>query len=102
MGSVVSAKVANLTQGVLNSMLLSKLKIGTMWLLVSLIAFGAGLFIYHTAMAQQDNVERVAEETPIAKPKAKTEKEATKEESKVSQVDEKCAKAGAPKKNCLT
>ena len=61
---VVSASVTALTQGVLKTMLLSKLKIGTMWLLVSLIAFGASSLIYRTAMAQPATLQRADATTP--------------------------------------
>jgi RNA polymerase sigma factor (sigma-70 family) len=55
---VISPKVAALTQGVLKTMLLSKLKIGTIWLLLSMIAFGAGLFFYQAATAHQGTAEQ--------------------------------------------
>jgi RNA polymerase sigma factor (sigma-70 family) len=66
---VVPAKVAALAQGVLNAMLLSKLKIGTMWLVLSLLTFGAGFLIHQTATAQQGAVEQANENTPKFPPK---------------------------------
>jgi len=66
---IVSANVAALAQGVLRTMLLSKLKIGTMWLLIGLIVFGAGFLIYQTATAQQSTVKQADEDTPKSPPK---------------------------------
>jgi RNA polymerase sigma factor (sigma-70 family) len=61
---VVSANVAALTQGVLKTMLLAKLKIGTMCLIVGLIVLGGGLSTFHPAMAKQDNAETAQESLP--------------------------------------
>lgn len=71
---IVSANVASLVQGVLRTMVLSKLKIGTAWLLVGLIAFGACSLIYRTAMAQPATLQR-NDATPAASPPKKTAKE---------------------------
>jgi RNA polymerase sigma factor (sigma-70 family) len=56
-GAMISSNVIALTEGVLKGMLLSKLKIGTMWLLAGLIAFGAGVLGHQKATAQKSNVE---------------------------------------------
>jgi RNA polymerase sigma factor (sigma-70 family) len=61
---VVSANVADLAQGVLKTMLMSKLKIGTLWLLVGLIAIGASSLVYRTAMAQPATLQRGDTTTP--------------------------------------
>ena len=63
-GAMISGNVVALTEGVLKAMLLSKLKIGTIGMLVSLIAFGAGLFGYQAATAQRGNVGTAQEEIP--------------------------------------
>jgi hypothetical protein len=61
-------------EGVLKTMLLSKLKTAEMVLLVvfGMIAFGGGSFIYQGATAQTRTVERVVEGTPTneTKPQA--------------------------------
>jgi RNA polymerase sigma factor (sigma-70 family) len=61
---VVSANVSALAQGVLKTMLLSKLKIGMTWLLVGLLVFGSSSLIYRTAMAQPATIQRAATTTP--------------------------------------
>jgi HlyD family secretion protein len=61
---VVSANAVALRQGVLKTMLLSKLRIGTMCLFVRLIVLGGGLFTFHPALAKQGNVETAKENLP--------------------------------------
>jgi RNA polymerase sigma factor (sigma-70 family) len=65
---VVSANALALTQGVLKSMLLSKLRIAPLCLLVSLIVslivLGGELFTGHPAMAKQGNAETAQEDLP--------------------------------------
>jgi uncharacterized protein (TIGR03067 family) len=52
--SVVSARVAVLAQGVMKTMLLTKLKTAmAVLLMLGLIGFGGGILSYHTASAQQ-------------------------------------------------
>jgi RNA polymerase sigma-70 factor (ECF subfamily) len=61
-GSLISAHVAALTEGVLNTMLLTKLKIVTAVLLVAAVAgVSAGRLIYHTQAAEPANSQREAE-----------------------------------------
>jgi RNA polymerase sigma factor (sigma-70 family) len=57
--SVVSAKVLALTQGVLKTMLLSKLKAATAIAIVSLgLAWGAGLVVHEPVVAQAKQAEK--------------------------------------------
>ncbi len=77
---VVSAKVAALTEGMLKSMLLSKLKTMMVVLMVlGMVAFGGGLLTHHMAAAQQGETEKSsakgkAREADAAKePAVKTE-----------------------------
>lgn len=77
---VVSAKVAALTEGVLKTMLLSKLKIATIVLLIlSIVGFGAGTFI-HEALAEKKQ-EAKKEELPKPAEKPQDEKQPRKERS---------------------
>jgi RNA polymerase sigma factor (sigma-70 family) len=68
---MISPKVAALIEGVLKVMLLSKLKIGAIWLVMSLLAFGAGLFIYQGATAQSGTIEQAPEGTKQTLPAPK-------------------------------
>src|SRR5262249_46771466 len=58
-----------LMEGVLRMMLLTKLKLGAIWLVMGLMAFGAGLFIYQGATAQSGNVENAKADGPQSLPK---------------------------------
>jgi RNA polymerase sigma factor (sigma-70 family) len=81
--AVVSPKVAALIEGVVNAMLLTKLKIATIVLAVSMIGFGASLFAYRTLAGEKASAAPAAQgrvkvqqnqRLPPAKPKTDKEK----------------------------
>jgi len=57
--AAISVKVAALTEGVLKTMMLTKLKmVAVVTVLLSMVAVGGGLLTYYTAAAQQGHVEK--------------------------------------------
>ena len=77
--TVVTAKVAALTEGVLRTMFLTKIKIATVALVVGMMALGGGMLTYRTAAAQGDKPPIASDKPPAAEkpvePAAKQEKE---------------------------
>jgi RNA polymerase sigma factor (sigma-70 family) len=81
--AVVSAKVAALTEGVLRTMFLTKIKIATVAMLVGMMALGGGMVTYRTAAAQGDKPAIASDKPPAAEkpvePAANPEPEKDKE-----------------------